>query len=82
MIIVMKNNAKQIHIESMIKKLQDKGLEVHPDIGSNQTILGIIGDTHKLDPRDFEVEEGVQEGVIETAVDAMQGQFNPAEVAM
>lgn len=61
MIIVMKNNAKQIHIDAMIKKLQDKGLEVHPDIGSNQTILGIIGETHKLDPRDFEVEEGVQE---------------------
>lgn len=57
----MKNNAKQNHIESIIKKLEDKGLEVHPDIGSNQTILGIIGDTHTLDPRDFEVEDGVQE---------------------
>ena len=34
---------------------------MHPDIGYNQTILGIIGDTRKLDPRDFEIQEGVQE---------------------
>jgi len=61
MIIVMKNNAKQTYIDSIIKKLKKQGLEVHPDVGSNQTIIGIIGDTHKLDPRDFEIEEGVQE---------------------
>ncbi len=61
MIIVMKNNAKQNQIKSIIKKLKKQGFEVHPDIGSNQTILGIIGDTHKLDPRDFEIEKGVQE---------------------
>ena len=34
---------------------------MHPDIGYNQTILGIIGDTRTLDPRDFEIQQGVQE---------------------
>ncbi|MEJ2628233.1 MAG: 3-deoxy-7-phosphoheptulonate synthase, partial [bacterium] len=47
--------------DSITKILKKKGLEVHPDIGYNQTILGIIGDTRKLDPRDFEIQEGVQE---------------------
>ncbi len=57
----MKPNAKKNQIDSITKILKKKGLEVHPDIGYNQTILGIIGDTRKLDPRDFEIQEGVQE---------------------
>lgn len=63
MIVAMRDDATETQIQSMIEKIKRLGFEVHRDRGANRTILGIIGDTRTLDPRDFEMEEGVAEVV-------------------
>src|SRR4030042_262450 len=61
MIIVMKEAASPSQIQAIIQKLKDQGYDVHPDRGASRTVLGVIGDTRKLDPRNWEMEEGVSE---------------------
>ena len=36
-------------MESLISWLQDKGITIHTSIGEANTILGLVGDTSKLD---------------------------------
>lgn len=61
MIVVMQENATEFQIQAISKKLKEKGFEIHPDKGVNRTVLGIVGDTHEIDIRDLEVEDGVAE---------------------
>jgi 3-deoxy-7-phosphoheptulonate synthase len=50
MVIILKNNVKQEEIKGLIVHLEGLGVEVHPIIGNTQSILGLVGDTSKLDP--------------------------------
>lgn len=50
MVIVMKKNAREEVIESLSNKMKNLGCEVHKMIGDNQCILGLVGDTTKIDP--------------------------------
>jgi 3-deoxy-7-phosphoheptulonate synthase len=61
MIIVMKDNARKEQIEAVIEKIKKLGFQVHPVYGSNQIMIGVTGDTQKIDFRNIEVEEGVFE---------------------
>ena len=61
MIVVMRHNANNEQIESVTQKLKELGFDVHSDAGVHHTILGVIGDTRNLDPRELELEDGVQE---------------------
>jgi 3-deoxy-7-phosphoheptulonate synthase len=61
MIVVMQENATESQIQVITAKLKGLGFDVHTDRGANRTVLGIIGDTHDLDRRSLEVEEGVSE---------------------
>jgi 3-deoxy-7-phosphoheptulonate synthase len=61
MIVVMHENATETQIQAITAKLKSMGYDVHADRGANRTVLGIIGDTHELDRRSLEVEEGVAE---------------------
>ncbi|MBN1892921.1 3-deoxy-7-phosphoheptulonate synthase [bacterium] len=61
MIIVMKETASSAQIQAVIHKLKEQGFDVHPDRGASRTVLGVIGDTRKLDPRNWEMEDGVSE---------------------
>jgi len=54
MIIVLKQGAEQQEIESISSMLVEKGLQVNPIVGSDITILGLIGDTSKLDDDQIE----------------------------
>ncbi|MBE6560258.1 MAG: 3-deoxy-7-phosphoheptulonate synthase [Ruminococcaceae bacterium] len=49
MIAVLKNGATDKQIEGIIEWIHTLGLEVHLSKGHYQTILGIIGDTQKVD---------------------------------
>ncbi len=49
MIAVLKNGATDKQIEGIIEWIHTLGLEVHLSRGHYQTILGIIGDTQKVD---------------------------------
>lgn len=49
MIIVCKNTASQEKINELIAELEKQNLKVHCSNGTLSTILGIVGDTSKLD---------------------------------
>lgn len=49
MIIVPKKNYDQTQLDNLIFWLKDKGLEVHLSHGADLTIIGLIGDTSKID---------------------------------
>lgn len=49
MIVILKSNPDQAQLESLLAWLRDKGLQVHTSIGEAHTILGLVGDTARLD---------------------------------
>ncbi|MFV0361752.1 MAG: 3-deoxy-7-phosphoheptulonate synthase [Suipraeoptans sp.] len=59
MIIVMKPRATKEDIERVVAKVHKRGIEAHIVEGQDMTIIGCIGDTTKLDPRQFEVDLSV-----------------------
>jgi len=60
MVIVMKSNASQDQINNVEKLLKDLGLGVHISVGSERTIIGVIGDKRKLANTPLEVMPGVE----------------------
>ncbi|MEJ8554471.1 3-deoxy-7-phosphoheptulonate synthase [Tepidibacter sp. Z1-5] len=50
MVIVMKPETQEREIEKIKVKMQSLGCQVHEVIGDNYTILGLVGDTSKIDP--------------------------------
>lgn len=60
MVIVMKSNASQDQINKVEKLLKDLGLGVHISVGSERTIIGVIGDKRKLANTPLEVMPGVE----------------------
>lgn len=62
MIVVMEPDATEEQIREVEAKLVEWGFKVHPSEGVDRTILGVIGDTRGVDPRNIEVlNDGVRE---------------------
>ena len=59
MIIVMKTTATVKDVEKVSKIITDKGLKVSVVNGTEQSVIGVIGDTTKIDPRAIEVDMAV-----------------------
>ena len=59
MIIVMKTTATVKEVEKVSKIITDKGLKVSVVNGTEQSVIGVIGDTTKIDPRAIEVDMAV-----------------------
>jgi len=57
----MKDSASESSIQAVADRLEHFGFKVHKVIGVNRTILGAIGDKRSVEPREFEVMEGVHE---------------------
>ena len=49
MIIVLKSNPQDAQIENLVKWLESQGVEVHVSVGMEHTLLGLIGDTRRID---------------------------------
>ena len=49
MITVIKPGTKEEQLQSLICWFKDQGYDVHVSTGAYQTVLGIIGDTAKID---------------------------------
>ncbi len=60
MIIVMKTTAKAEDVKKVSKMVEDKGLRVSVVNGTGQTVIGMIGDTTKVDPEQIEVDPAVE----------------------
>lgn len=49
MIVILKKNPNQEQLENLMSWLQGKGVQIHPTVGVNQTILGLVGETSSID---------------------------------
>ena len=49
MIIVVKNNCEKKQFDNLVKWVKQQGVETDVSVGSNSTVLGLIGDTSKID---------------------------------
>jgi 3-deoxy-7-phosphoheptulonate synthase len=63
MVIVMQKHATDSSIEHVVAELSSRGFDVHRSTGADQTVLGVVGRVETIDPREFELFEGVQEVV-------------------
>ena len=60
MIVILKQNVKQEEINKLTKQIESKGLIVNPVIGTEKSILGLVGDTTQIDPSIIEASEIVE----------------------
>ena len=60
MIIVFKPRATENDVNRIIAKVERMGLKTHLSKGEMSTIVGLIGDTTRVDPKQFEVDECVE----------------------
>lgn len=67
MVIIMEKGAPESVIEKIIKRLDGEGFDIHRSTGVDKTLLGVIGDTVKLDIRDMILIEGVADAYRITA---------------
>lgn len=49
MIVILKKNPDPTQLDGLIRWLEEMNLQVHPTVGENQTILGLVGDTSAVD---------------------------------
>src|SRR5258708_31865439 len=63
MVIVMQKHTSEINMEQGMGELTARGFDVHRSTRSAQTVLGVVGKVDDIDPREFEVMDGVQEVV-------------------
>lgn len=60
MIIVFKQNAKENEVKRVLDKVEKLGLKTHISQGEETLIMGLVGDTTRVDPKRIEVEESVE----------------------
>ncbi|MEN1762106.1 3-deoxy-7-phosphoheptulonate synthase [Anoxynatronum sibiricum] len=60
MVIVMKPSAPTAIIEKIKQKMLSLGCEVHESKGTDRTLLGLVGDTRKINPSQIEANEHVE----------------------
>jgi len=59
MVIILEKDTKEQEIQSIIEKLAEMGFSTHRSTGVDHTVLGVVGDTAKLDIRDLQILPGV-----------------------
>ena len=60
MIVIIKENTTQESFDYFLKTLGEKGVQTHVVVGEKQTIVGLIGDTTKIDPYALESMDQVE----------------------
>ncbi|KFX59597.1 3-deoxy-7-phosphoheptulonate synthase [Clostridium botulinum] len=60
MIIILKQKAEQEEIEKLTSILENQGVKVNPVIGTDISILGLVGDTSRIDKEQIEANEIVK----------------------
>jgi hypothetical protein len=59
MLIIMKRSAEENELVHVKEFLIDRDCDIHQSTGANRTIIGVIGDTEKLDTEEIEGMPGV-----------------------
>ncbi|QZY53647.1 3-deoxy-7-phosphoheptulonate synthase [Crassaminicella profunda] len=60
MIIVMRPKTSQSEIEKIKRKMKSLGCEIHESKGQNYHLLGLVGDTSKIDPNQIQANRNVE----------------------
>ena len=60
MIVILKQEIKELEIKNLINKIKSLGVDVKLINGEGKNILGIVGDTSKLDPKKIEANVNVE----------------------
>jgi 3-deoxy-7-phosphoheptulonate synthase len=60
MIIVLKPKVEENDIERVLNKVKELELTPHVSKGEDVTIIGLVGDTTKIDPKSIEVDSAVE----------------------
>ena len=60
MIVILKQHVEEGKIKDLTKQIEAKGIRVNPVIGTEKSILGLVGDTSKIDPSIIEANEIVE----------------------
>ncbi|WP_238882164.1 3-deoxy-7-phosphoheptulonate synthase [Clostridium sp. YIM B02551] len=60
MIVILKPKTPKAEVDNLTKAIKNLGVEVHPVIGKELMILGLIGDTSKIDPNKIEANRNVE----------------------
>lgn len=63
MIVVMKPSATEEDLQRVLQRVKNLGLEPHLSSGESHTIIGLVGETGRLDRSAFEVMPGVERAV-------------------
>ncbi|SDY80112.1 3-deoxy-7-phosphoheptulonate synthase [Tindallia californiensis] len=61
MVIVMKPNTEREKVEKIKNKMLSLGCEVHESKGTNRVLLGLVGDTRRINPGQIEANENVEQ---------------------
>jgi hypothetical protein len=59
MLIIMKKTAAEEELVHVKEILINREFDIHQSTGANRTIIGVIGDTGKLDTAEIEAMPGV-----------------------
>lgn len=60
MVILLKQNARDVDVREIVKTLEDHHLRTHFSEGSEHTIIGVVGDTSRLDRENLKIMPGVE----------------------
>src|SRR4026209_2542205 len=63
MLIVMKSDATDSQIETVLRVIEELGFKGHPMPGATRTAIGVTGNTGAVNPSDFENLDGVAEAI-------------------
>ena len=83
MIVVLKQNSDKERVDRLMQHFMDMGLKINYSEGANTTILGLMGDTTKLDEGDimaYDVVERVQR--VTEPFKAVNRKFHPEDTVI
>ena len=59
MLIIMRKSADEVALDQIKEYLINRNFDIHQSTGVNRIIIGVIGDTDKLDTHELESMHGV-----------------------
>ena len=60
MIVILKSTVEQKEIDKLTESLEGQGVQVNPVYGKERIILGLVGDTRKIDSSRIEANRNVE----------------------
>jgi len=80
MIVKVKKNASKESVDRLLTHLKEVGFDIHPSIGQNTTLYGVIGDTAQYDARKLDAFECVDSVVrIQTPYKQVSRSIHPED---